>query len=145
MLQESTTWDLHRMIREPSISIDVYMLFLFTIGVITSRKLIRIWKIALPFRPPDSVDVPNYLQILKTSTSSLTQWINLTFLCWGIFAAESLYKVCDRLLDENRIGKLVVLFIIEDFSAAFTMTLLVVLFVFVARWHVLKRIENLQT
>jgi hypothetical protein len=133
------------MLREPSISMNVYMLFLFIVGVVTCRKLIRIWKIALPFRPQRSVNIPDYLQLLKTSTSSLTQWISLTFLCWGIFAAESLYRVCDKLLDEETIRRLAVLFIVEDFSAAFTMTLLVALFVFVVRWHVLKRIENLRT
>jgi hypothetical protein len=145
MLQETVTFDLRHMPRQPSISMIVYMPFLFIVGLVTCRKLIRIWKIALPFKPQRPVNIPDYLQLLKTSTSSLTQWISLTFLCWGIFAAESLYKVCDKLFDEEKIRKLELLFIIQDFPAAFTMTLLVALFVFVVRWHVLKRIENLRT
>jgi len=56
----------------------------------------------------------------------------------------SLYDVCDRLLDEKRIGSFVILFVIEDFSSAFSMALLVVLFLFLARWHMLRRIEHLR-
>ncbi len=121
------------------------MPFLFIVGVVTCRKLIRIWKIALPFQPQRPVNIPDYLQLLKTSNSSLTQWISLTLLCWGIFAAENLYKVCDKLFDVEKIRRFELLFIIQDFSAAFTMTLLAALFVFAVRWHVLKRIEDLRS
>jgi hypothetical protein len=132
------------MIREPSAGMNAYMLFLFITCVVTSIKLIKVWRIAPLFRLSRLVDRPHYLQLLLTSTSSLRLWIGLTFLGWGIFASVSLYKVCDKLLDENRIGNSVILFIIEDFSTAFTMTLLAVLFLFVVRWHLLKRIENVQ-
>jgi len=36
-----------------------------------------------------------------------------------------------------------ILFIIQDFSTTLTMALLVVLFLFLVRWHMLKRIEHL--
>jgi len=42
------------------------------------------------------------------------------------------YDVCDRFLDDKRIGSMVILFVIEDFSTALTMALLVVLILFLS-------------
>lgn len=143
MLQETTTWDLNRMIRGPSVGMRAYMLVLFIICAVTSIKLIRVWRVSPPFRLSRLANRPEYLQLLQASTRSLTQWIGLTFLSWGIFASVSLYDICDGLLNEKRIGSFIVLIIIEDFSSAFSMSLLLVLFLFVVRWHMLKRTELL--
>jgi len=81
--------------------------------------------------------------LLQASGTSLKHWIRCTFLVWGIFASISIYDVCDRLLDEKRVGSFVILFVVQDFSTALTMALLVVLFLFLVRWHMLERIEQL--
>jgi len=122
----------------------IYMLFLFAVCVVTSVKLIRVWRTAPPFRLSRRACSPAYLQLLETSGTSLKQWIGVTFLGWGIFASISVYDVCDRLLDDKRIGGFVILFVIQDFSTILTMALLVALFSFLARWHMLKRIEHLR-
>ena len=132
------------MIREPSSSFKTYMLFLLVVCVVTSIKLIRGWRAAPPFRLSRQANNPSYLQLLQASCASLKQWISFTFLGWGIFASLSLYDVGDRLLDDKRIGSFVILFVIEDFSSALSMALLVVLFLFLARWHMLRRIEHLR-
>jgi len=132
------------MIREPSTSFRTYVFFLLVVCVVTSIKLIRVWRAAPPFRLSRQASNPSYPQLLQASSASLKQWISFTFLGWGIFASISLYDVCDGLLDEKRIGSFVILFVIEDFSSAFSMALLVVLFLFLARWHMLRRIEHLR-
>jgi hypothetical protein len=48
------------------------------------------------------------------------------------------------LFDGKKMGSLEILFLVRDFSTAFTMALLVVLFLFLVRWHVLERIEHLR-
>jgi len=144
VLQESTTWDPRHIFRDPSTSFKTYVLFLLVVCVVASIKLIRVWHGAPPFRLSRQANSPSYPQLLQASSASLKQWISFTFLGWGIFASMSLYDVCDRLLDEKRIGSFVILFVIEDFSSAFSMALLVVLFLFLARWHMLRRIEHLR-
>jgi hypothetical protein len=144
MLQESATWDLRRMTREPSTGMMIYVLFLFLVCIVTSVKLVRVWRAAPPFRLSRQASSPAYLELLETSSSSLKQWIGSTFLGWGIVASISLTDVCSRLLDDKGIGSSVILFVIQDFSTALTMALLVVLFLFLVRWQMLKRIEHLR-
>jgi hypothetical protein len=63
----------------------------------------------------------------------------------GNFASVSLSDVCNRLLDsKSSIGSFVILFVIQHFSTTLTMALLVVLFLHLVRWHMLKRIECLR-
>lgn len=143
MVQEPVTWDLRSLTRTPSTSMEIYILFLFLVCIVTSVNLVRVWR-AAPFRLSRQAGSPAYLELLETSSSSLKQWIGSTFLGWGIFASISLTDVCRRLLDYKRIGSSVILFTIQDFSTALTMALLVVLFLFVVRWHMLKRIEHLR-
>lgn len=143
MLQESATWDLPRMTREPSTSMIIYMLFLFGVCIVTTVKLIRVWRAAPPFRLSRRAGNPNYLRLLQTSGTSLKQWIGLTVLTSGVFASVSLYDFCNRLLGEKRTAREMILFTIRDSSTSLTMILLVVLFSFLVRWHMLKRIEHL--
>ena len=144
MVQESITWDLRHMTRTPSTIMEIYMLFLFLACIVTSVKLVRIWRAAPPFRPPRHAGSPAYLELLETSSSSLKQWFGSTFLAWGIFASITLTDVCSRLLDDKRIGSSLLLFIIPDFSTTLTMALLVALFLFLVRWHMLKRIDRIR-
>jgi hypothetical protein len=144
MLQESTTWDLWHMTRGPSSSTKIHMLFLLVVCIVTTVKLIRVWRTALPFRFSPGAGNPEYLRLLQTSGTSLKQWICLTGLMWGVFASVSLYDFCNGLLIEKQTPREMLLFAIQDFSTTLTMTLLVALFSFLARWHMLKRIEYLR-
>ena len=144
MLQESATWDLRHMIREPSSSMKIYILFLFIVCILTSIKLIGVWGAAPPFRLSRQAGNPAYLRMLQASAIRLKQWIGLTLLTWGVFASVRLYDLCDGLLQEKRTDRVVVLFAIQDFSTSLTMALLVVVFSFLVRWHMLERIEHLR-
>jgi hypothetical protein len=123
---------------------EIYMLFLFLACIVTCVKLFRIWRAAPPFRLHRRARSPAYLELLESSSSSLKQWLGSTFLAWGIFASITLTNVCSRLLDDKRIGSSLLLFIIPDFSTTLTMALLVALFLFLVRWHMLKRIEHVR-
>jgi hypothetical protein len=132
------------MTRTPSTIMEIYMLFLFLACIVTSVKLVRIWRAVPPFRLRRQASSPAYVELLESSSSSLKQWLGSTFLAWGIFASITLTDVCSRLLYDKRIGSSLLLFIIPDFSTTLTMALLVALFVFLVRWHMLKRIEHLR-
>jgi hypothetical protein len=86
---------------------------------------------------------PVYLKLLLTSSRSLSQWIGCTFLAWGILVSTTLYEVSRGMMNEKVTGRLIILSEIRELSTALSMALLVALFVFLVRWHVLARIDGL--
>src|SRR5690242_7866627 len=137
MLQESasTAWDPRTVTSAPSTSLKIYMLFLLIVCITTSIKLVRIWRMAPPFRANRQRESSAYPPLLQSSAASLKQWISFTYLGWGVFASTSLYDLCNRLLDDRRVGSLLVVYLIREFSTTLTMVLLVALFGFLAQWH----------
>jgi len=97
--------DLRHMTREPSTSTKIHMLFLLIVCIVTTVKLIRVWRTAPPFRLSQRAGNPDYLRLLQTSGTSLRQWICLTVLTWGVFASVSLYDFCNGLLMEKRTAR----------------------------------------
>jgi branched-subunit amino acid transport protein AzlD len=144
MLQESVVFEPQNLIREPSTSFKVYVLFLIVECAVVSIKLLRIWRAAPPFALAKQAKNPNYLKLLRTSSRSLSQWIGCTFLGWAILSSTSLYNLCRGMLNEKATGRTVILVVIQDVSTALSMALCVVLFVFFVRWHVCNRIERLR-
>jgi len=143
MLQESMDWDPRYIEGELSTSMKIYILFLFVVCVVTSVRLIRVWRAARPFRLSRQAGNPAYLRLLQASGASLKQWIGFTFLTWGVVASVGLHDFCEGLLGEKRTARALILLTIQDFSTTLTMTLLVVLFSFLVRWHMISRIEHL--
>jgi hypothetical protein len=145
MLQESTSgaWDLRTIYAEPSGSTKIYVLFVFVVFIVTSIKLMKVWRAAPPFRLSRRAQNPIFLEFLQRSATSLKQWIGFTFIGWGIYASMSLYHLCNELLALKSLAGFIVLYDIGEFVTGLTMALLVVLFAFLARWHIVKRIERL--
>jgi len=143
MLQESaaTSWNPRAITSTPSVSLKLYMLFLLVVCIVTSIKLVRLWRMAPPFRAQRQRDNSAYLSLLQSSAASLKQWIGFTYLGWGIFASISLYNLWNQLLDDKRVGGLMVVFLVREFSTTLTMALLVALFAFLAQWHMSRRIQ----
>jgi hypothetical protein len=144
MLQETSTWDLRSDGGASSTSMKIYMLFLFVVCIVTIVRLIRTWWGAPLFRLSRQAGNAAYLGLLQASGASMKRWIGLTFLIWGIFASVSIHTFCEGLLVEKRTGRGQILYAIQEFSTTLTMTLLVVLFSFLVRWHMLQRIAHLR-
>jgi hypothetical protein len=144
MVQESVGWDSQNLIREPSTSFKVYMLFLIFVCIVTIVKLVRVWRGALPFRLSSQAKNPGYLKLLRTSSRSLSHWFVCIFLAWGILSSRAIYDVCRGMRNEKTTGGGVILFVIQDLSTALSMALWVALFVFLVRWHLSNRIGRLR-
>src|SRR5258708_11899720 len=125
MPQESVTFDVRHLIREPSTGFRLYLLFLFVVCVMTTVKLIRVWVAAPPFRRRPQAKSPEYFGLLRSSSRSLKQWIGCVFLSYGILFSTSLYDVCNNLLDEDRVSSAAVLFVIRDYASRLSMALVV--------------------
>ena len=145
MLQESSSgiWDPRGVLVEPSGAFKVYLLFLLTVCVVTIVKIVRVWRAAPPFMLAREKGNPAYLTLLKSTAESLRLWRGFTYQGWGIFASISLYQLCNKLLDERRVGDLLVVYLILDFSATLMMALLVALFAYLLQWNLHKRVETL--
>ena len=143
MPQESVTFDYGNLIRQPSTGFKLYVFFLLSVCVVTCIKLIRIWLAAPPFRGSPMANSPQYVQLLRSSSTSLKQWIGCVFLSYGILFSTSLYNVCKDVLNDNRAGGAALLLVIEDYAVGLSMALLVASFAFLTRWHLLRRFERL--
>jgi hypothetical protein len=143
MIQESTTWDWRQLHPVLSTSMRIYLLFLLLTCVVTTATLVRAWRAAPPFRLLRHAGNPTYIRSLRASSTSLKHWVTCVFIGWGICASTNVYEFCVKLLDERQIGSFAILLAVLGFSSNLTMTLLVVLFAVLVRWHLLQRIEYL--
>lgn len=144
MLQEAVTWDPQNLIVEPSTGQKTYVLFLVVVCIVTIAKLIRVWRVALPFRLSTHANYPSYLKLLRSTQGSLCRWMWCIFLGWGILSSTALYGFCNGMLNEKVTGRMVVLIHIRESSALLATALWVASFVFLVRWHVSSRIERLR-
>jgi hypothetical protein len=145
MLQESTTvqWDPVYIHRDPGSAFGIYVLFLLAACVVTTFRLVRVWRAVLPFVNKHPPLDPAYLKLLQTSAKGIRRWIGLVFLAWGLLTLSKVYHVCGMMLLEKGTGRATILLWTQDFSVALSMALSVVVLLFLARWHLLVRIERL--
>jgi hypothetical protein len=126
------------------LSLKVYLLFLLVVCIFTTLRLVGVWAIVAPFRRRPPAGNPAYGGVLRAVAASLQHWSSLTHIVSGIFACTTVYRICDRVLADERTNIILgINFLIRQSSAALTMGLQVALYAFLARWHLDKRIENL--
>jgi len=137
----STAWDPRAMHAAPTAIFKIYFLFLLTVSVVAFVKMMLVWRIVPPFRRARQELGAEYLALLKSTVDSLRYWRSLTYQGWAIFTSISLYELCNRLLDDRRVGDLLVVYLVREFSTTLTMALLVALVVFLLQWNLHRRME----
>jgi hypothetical protein len=144
MPQESTTvqWDPIYIHREPSAGSNIYVLFLLVACAAAVFNLARVWRAVLPFSAKQPVVVSSYLKLLQLSSSRLRRWIGLIFLSSGLLTSTTVYNTCNGLLMEKGTRMAAILPVIQDFSAALSVGLLVAVFLYLVRWYLLSRLER---
>jgi hypothetical protein len=134
--------------RELWIGYKIYVWFLIVTVVWTTYKMLTVWYRVPPFlvRLQQSKD-PGYLRLLEHSTRSFARWSGLVFLGWVVVAATAVSRTSIDLHREVAIGAADFLSPVGGLSASLCAALWVVLFLYLARWHLLNRIErnHLQT
>jgi hypothetical protein len=116
---------------------------LLVTAIVAMVKLVPLWIAAPPFLLSRQANNPEYLQRLRTVRVSVKQWMVCTLLVWGFVASVDLFQVSSRLLAAKGAGTVLILFAIRNFSAGPEMAFLVALFLFLAQWHLLNRIESI--
>ena len=144
-MQDQATFDLRYIFPEPSIGSRLYMLLLFVTCVAATIKLFKVWHVALPFRHSRKEDSPTYLRQLQASAMSIQQWMGFTFLAWGILASVHLTETCRFILNDRGRGHAqLILFDLIENATYLSMALLVVAFLYIIRWHMLRRGDRLR-
>ncbi|MGB2679286.1 MAG: hypothetical protein WAN12_19565 [Candidatus Acidiferrum sp.] len=144
MPQESTTsWDIHAMPVGLSPAERLYVLFLLVVFVVALVELIRTWRSALSSKLSLPTESATHLKQLRNAATKLKQWIYITLLVCGFFTSYELYHVSDRLLTERIRSGYVELWSFQGLFVLLEMTFLVATFVFLVRWHIVKRIAKL--
>lgn len=129
----------------PSIGAELYLLFLLVVCGVAIHTLMKIWRGALPFRLTLKPADLNYLRLVREASWSLGQWIGCIFLAFGILVSTSLTRDCYRIIDQKEFRTMPFLLILSDFSKLSSVTLFVVFFIFLIRWHVIRRGHRLRT
>jgi hypothetical protein len=144
MLQESAAvqWDPVYVHRDPGVALKLYAFLLFAGCLVTAFTLFSVWRAVPPFssRHPPAPLV--YLKLLQVSTNRLKRWIGLIFVGSGLATLVSIYGVCSGMLAEKSTGLAVLLPMIQDLAATLSVGLLVVLLLYLTRWHILIRVER---
>jgi hypothetical protein len=144
MLQQTTTFDLRGMIDGSSTKSEIYTFFFMVAIMVTAAKVVRVWKIAPPFRLSRQASNPAFLVTLENSVHSLKRWSECALLGWGLLTALTITDLCSRLFYERTTGWPLIVSFVRELSVALTMAILIMLFSLFARWHMLKRIESLR-
>lgn len=129
--------------REFWVGYKIYIWFLLLTFVWTAYRMLRVWYRVPPFfvRLQQSKDT-GYLKLLVYSTRSFARWSGLVFLGWGLVTATTIYRTSYDLQREGVINAAEFLSPVGDLSASLCAALWVVLFLYLARWHLLNRIER---
>lgn len=140
MPQETTSmeWNLDTMNTPTSGLEKAYLLLLLIIVVVAAIKLVKVWRVAPPFRASQQNNNPAYLHLLRSFAASLQNWIVLTFLAWGLYISITVTRICGQL--QRSVSPQLVSYIVGELSVTTTMALLVALFAFLVRWHISRRL-----
>jgi len=144
MLQESTTveWDPVYVHRDPGVAFKFYIFLLLAGCLATVFNLFRVWRSVLPFTSRRPLALTGYFLLLQVSANRLKRWIGLILLASGLATLISVYDICSGMLEEKSTRLAAMVPMIQDLAAMLSVGLLVVLFIYLARWHILIRIER---
>src|SRR5258708_4744531 len=137
MMQDVTTaWDLSSVRPEPSGPTRVYIFFLLAVFIVAA-KLIGAWKLPANFNSAERSTKPLYIQKLFTNITSLSRWIWLTLLSWGICFLLNMNILFNRIrFDHDALrppaSLLPILSVYLFFS---TMPLFTATFLYLVRWN----------
>jgi hypothetical protein len=137
-------WDPTTIYPAPSMALNVYVLFSLVAILAATVRLVMLWIPAPPFRLSKQKNNPAYLQQLSAGSHSLTQWMGCALLAGGFVASTDFYQTCNYLLRAKLLNGTLVLFLVRNSIPDLTLTLLVALVLYLARWHLLNRSQRLR-
>lgn len=140
MQEESINWSDPVIVdRYPSTELRLYVIFLVLIVVVASIRMIRLWYAAPPFRLMRQANNPAYLRLLSATKQSLQQWMGCTLLSWAVFTSLTVTEFAHRALMQKATGIAAFLGEAENIGMTITLTLFIVMLLFLSRWHILRR------
>jgi hypothetical protein len=130
--------------REPTLAVKLYVLVVFASFIIAVVHLARFWQTARTRRRSQGNLSLNALQPLRNRARSLKQWMLLDCLAWSIATVDGLGRLVKGSDARRPIGLPLMLDVFWDLCQPLVLLLGVVLFLFLARWYMLWRIERFE-
>lgn len=147
MLQESAagTWDLRTVCNFYSLWFELYVAYLVAAGLAVFYKLIRLWSTTPPFFLKKRLNDDAYLKRLESMKISLTQWALFTLAVSALFVSYQTYDDSLHLLISKSINMSALIILIGERATELFPAFAIVLFTLLVRWHVIRRIEYLES
>jgi hypothetical protein len=117
---------------------------MLVVVVVTMSKLVKTWRMGLPFKFLRNDHDPEVLTNLNVLADRLRQWNRLTLQVWALVSVVKIHDLCKRSVANKESSYLRLSFAAKELSAYLAMFLFVVPFAFLVRWHILIRIESVQ-
>jgi len=143
MQQPEVMWDYTQMIREPSLAVKLYVLFVFGSSLVAAVKLIRSWIILPPFRRAAPESLVDILSAFDRPALSLRRWMNLNALAWGLVTCYGLLTALQGLSSQRLTGPSLLAWLAFDLLQPLPLFLWAVTILFLLRWHLLWRAERI--
>jgi hypothetical protein len=125
---------------EPTVKIYV-LVFLIALAVMLVR-LLALWIAAPPFRLSRQAKNPGFIDKMQAMRASMKQWMGCMLLGSAFVACTQLVQSCDRLLASNATNAGLV-YAVRDIAVSINLGLFAALLLFLAQWHLHRRIERL--
>jgi len=142
MQHQAVQWDLRSTFCEPSGLAMLLISYFLAVFIVICRKLFGVWCVVKPFQrqlPENAID---YYGLLHRSSQAMGRWIQLSFLLWGICVCLEAGEVARNSILEPSLRQFIRCPVQEIFVIS-SLMLVVVTFIFLARWHIARRAESM--
>jgi hypothetical protein len=141
MQGQPVQWDVTLIYRQHSSLAMLIIFYFLAVFLVICRKLFVVWRVVRPFPPQPPENEVKYKSLLRHSFQSLGRWIQLSFLLWGIYVCLQGGQIARNSILEPSMHQFILCPVQEVFAISDLM-LVVVIFAFLARWHIAKRAES---
>jgi hypothetical protein len=142
MIQEpATSWDYREVPIQYSSAEKLFLLYLLVLFLVALFKLIRIRKLfrgSIPLKATDSV----VLSEMQNTAASIKHWIHLTLLVFSLVISFGFHQLDYSLIVQNNPTFPMLLIFIRGLFPEMELTFLVLIFVFLVRWYIVRLIAK---
>jgi hypothetical protein len=128
--------------RQLWVGYKIYFWFLISTFAWVAVRVLRIWLRVPPFSRSENRLDPNYQTGLRFLANSIQRWAGLVLICGALLASIGIVRVDAEAQQFPKPTTLIILFGAADVGGLLAAGLVVVLALYLLRWHVLLRLER---
>ena len=142
--EDATGWDPITICRWVDPITRLYALILLVAMIVGAVRIVKLWIAAPPFRLERKRNNHDYLRLLESSCSSTKQWMGLAVLGWAFLVSREAVRFGMYADETRRTGWAFMLSTTQLLGAVTEFAIIAVLLLFLVRWHMLNRIQQIR-